>query len=108
MNKMKLLYLYIPLCLVLLGSCREEFDDHYKTSGESTITENIVDILRADPQFSLFVNAIDRLDLATTIGKSAIYTCLAQTNEDVEAFLKSKNYTSIDEVPEDELAQWLN
>lgn len=108
MNKMKLLYLCIPLCLVLLGSCREEFDDHYKTSGESTITENIVDILRADPQFSLFVKAIDRLDLATTIGKSAIYTCLAQTNEDVEAYLKSNNYASIDEVPEDELTQWLN
>lgn len=108
MNKIKLLYLCIPLCLVLLGSCREEFDDHYKTSGESTITENIVDILRADPQFSLFVKAIDRLDLATTIGKSAIYTCLAQTNEDVEAYLKSNNYASIDEVPEDELAQWLN
>lgn len=108
MNKMKLLYLWIPLCLVLLNSCREEFYDHYETSGESTITENIVDILRTDPNFSLFVQAIDRLDLATTLGKSAIYTCLAQTNKDVEAYLKSKNVASIDEVPEDELTQWLN
>ena len=105
---MKLLYLWIPLCLVLLNSCREEFYDHYETSGESTITENIVDILRTDPNFSLFVQAIDRLDLATTLGKSAIYTCLAQTNKDVEAYLKSKNVASIDEVPEDELTQWLN
>lgn len=78
MNKIRFLYPCILLCLCTLISCRKEFEDHYKTSGESTISENIVDILRANPDYSLFVQAIDRLGLAETIGKSAIYTCLVQ------------------------------
>lgn len=108
MNKIRSLYPCIFLCLCTLISCREEFEDHYKTSGKSTISENIVEILRANPDYSLFVKAIDRLNLAETIGKSAIYTCLVQTNEDVETYLKSKGYSSIEEVPEDELNVWLN
>jgi len=108
MNKIRLLYPCIFLCLCTLISCRKEFEDHYKTSGKSTITENIVDILRAKPEFSLFVQAIDRLNLAETLGKSAIYTCLAPKNEDVEIFLKSKGCSSIDEVPENDLIVWFN
>ena len=108
MNKNRLLYPCILLCLCTLVSCRKEFEDHYKTSGESTISENIVDILRANPDYSLFVQAIDRLGLAETVGKSAIYTCLVQKNEDVETYLKSKGYSSIEDVPEDELNVWLN
>lgn len=108
MNKIRSLYLFIFLSLCTLISCREEFNDHYKTSGDSTISENIIEILRTNPDYSLFVKAIDRLDLAETVGKSAIYTCLVQTNEDVETYLKSKGYSSIEEVPEDELNVWLN
>lgn len=108
MNKMKFLYLCIASCLCALISCREEFEDHYETSGESTINENIVDILRADPDFSLFVKAIDRLGLASTIGNAAIYTCLAQTNKDVETYLSANGYPSIEEMPEDKLGEWLN
>ena len=98
----------ICLSLWTIMSCNEEFDEHYKTSGKSTIKENIVDVLRANPDFSLFVEAIDRLDLSNTLGKSAIYTCLAQTNKDVESYLKSKGYASIQDVPTDELTVWLN
>ena len=108
MNKNRLLYPCVFLFLWVLISCREEFEDHYKISGESTISENIVDILRANPDYSLFVQAIDRLGLAETIGKSAIYTCLVQKNEDVETYIKSKGYASIEEIPEDELNVWLN
>ena len=108
MNKIRFLYPCILLCLCTLISCRKEFEDHYKTSGESTISENIVDILRTNPDYSLFVQAIDRLGLAETIGKSAIYTCLVQKNEDVESYVKSKGYSSIEEIPEDELNVWLN
>ena len=68
MNKNRLLYPCILLCLCTLVSCRKEFEDHYKTSGESTISENIVDILRANPDYSLFVQAIDRLGLAELSG----------------------------------------
>lgn len=107
MNKIRLLSLWVLFFLILTTSCRKEFEDHYESKGSSTISQNIVDILREKPDFSLFVRAIDRLDLAVTLGKSGIYTCLAPRNKDVEAFLSEKNYT-IETIPERELSAWVN
>jgi len=108
MNKMKLLPLGLLLLLIAVCSCREEFNDHYDTKGGSTISQNIVEVLREKPDFSLFVKAIDRLDLAVTLGKSGVYTCLAPRNADVEKFLAEKNVNSVDEVPEGDLREWVN
>lgn len=108
MNKIKLLSAGMLLLLIAVSSCRKEFDDHYEAKGKATIDKSIVEVLRERPEFSLFVQAIDRFDLSTTLGKSGIYTCLAPRNEDVETFLKSYNVTSVSEVPEAELRKWLN
>lgn len=105
---MKLLPVGLLLFLLVVYSCREEFDDHYDTESRSTISKNIVEVLREEPEFSLFVKAIDRLDLAVTLGKAGVYTCLAPRNEDVEKFLAEKNSTSIDNVNVGDLREWVN
>lgn len=105
---MKLLPVGLLLLLLVVYSCREEFDDHYDTKGGATISKNIVEVLREKPEFSLFVKAIDRLDLAVTLGKAGIYTCLAPRNEDVEKFLAEKNTASIDDVNVGDLREWVN
>lgn len=108
MNKIKLFPLGLLLLLLTVYSCREEFNDHYDSKGGTTIDKNIVEVLREKPEFSLFVKAIDRLELAVTLGKAGIYTCLAPRNEDVEKFLAEKNATSIDDVAEGDLREWVN
>ena len=106
MNKRKF-FLY-GLLLMTIYSCREEFHDHYDTESKTTISQNIVEVLRGKGDFSLFVEAIDHLDLAVTLGKSGIYTCLAPKNEDVEVFLKERNATSITDIDKGILREWVN
>lgn len=108
MNKMKLILGGLLLLLMTQYSCREEFDDHYDSNNRTTIDKNIVEVLREKPDFSLFVKAIDRLDLAVTLGKSGIYTCLAPRNVDVEKFLAEKQVGTIDDVAEGDLREWVN
>ena len=108
MNKLKFFLPGLFLLLATLYSCREEFDEHYDTKSGTTIGKNIVEVLREKPDFSLFVKAIDRLDLAVTLGKSGIYTCLAPRNKDVEKFLAEKGVGSIDNVAEGDLREWVN
>lgn len=104
--KINILKLCALLCICLSVSCRKEFDDHYESRGESTIKQNIVEILRLEPDFSLFVQAIDRLELATSLSESAIFTCLAPRNKEVELF--AQPYGGIESVPEATLRSWLN
>lgn len=108
MNKIRLLQLCAVLLLLATVSCREEFNKQYESAGRSTIDKNIVQVLREDPDFSLFVAMIDRLNLAATLGESAIYTCLAPRNKDVEAYLSKNGYASIEAIPEDNLQVWVN
>lgn len=108
MNKIRLLQLCAILLLLMVVSCREEFNKQYESTGRSTIDKNIVQVLREDPDFSLFVAMIDRLNLATTLGESAIYTCLAPRNKDVEAYLNKNGYASIESIPENKLQVWVN
>lgn len=106
MNKRKF-FLY-GLLLMTICSCREEFNNHYDSESKTTISQNIVEVLRGKSEFSLFVEAIDRLDLAVTLGKSGIYTCLAPKNEDVKTFLKEKNASSIADIDKGTLREWVN
>lgn len=106
MNKRK--FFLFGLLLMTIYSCREEFDDHYDSESKTTISQNIVEVLREKEDFSLFVEAIDYLDLAVTLGKSGIYTCLAPRNKDVEVFLAENDATSIAEMDKGNLREWVN
>ena len=108
MKKNKIFYLcfsYIVLAIFTIA-CSDKFDEHYNPSRK--IDKNIVQILSEDSQFSQFVEMIDKLNLRTTLGEGAIYTCLAPTNEQVKAFLETGGYATIDAVPANELRQYVN
>ena len=98
----KLLYVIIAVFGI---SCSKEFDEHFNPK---KIDKNIVQILSEDPNHSEFVKMIDKLDLRKTLGEAAIYTCLAPTNDQVNAYLNDLGYYSIDEVPVLELRQYVN
>ncbi len=91
---------------MLIVSCSSDFEEHYNP--EQQIDRNIIDILNADVQFSNFVEMIDKLELRKTLGEAAIYTCLAPKNEHVQKFFEKNGYSSIDDVPELVLRQYVN
>ncbi len=106
--KLKTHYLFkaiVPL-FCLICSCTTAFDNHYNP--ERMIDGNIIQVLEKDDKFSDFVKIIDKLELRVTLGESALYTCLAPTNEHVQSFLQEKGFNSIDDVPEIELRQYVN
>lgn len=109
MNKIRLLQIGLVLLLFVasISCCREEFKDHYDAKGNTTISKNIIEILREKQDFSLFIQMVDRAGLAKTLGESGIYTCLAPRNKDVEAYL-NKTGNSIESIPLNELKKWIN
>lgn len=108
MNKQRHLIFLLRLLIPVLAvtACSEDFDEHYNSS--SQLEKNIIQVLEEDGRFSSFVAMIDRLDLRSTLGEAAIYTCLAPTNEHVAAWLDKKGHGSIEAAPEEELRSYVN
>lgn len=108
-NKIHLWGIGLAFMATLMVSCESEFDKHFGNSDTTTtIDKNIVEILATMPDMTLFHSAIVRLDLESTLGKSALYTCLAPRNEDVQSWIDDNSYGSIEGVPEIALRQWVN
>lgn len=107
MRQTKTHFVVLYLVLAVFGiSCSKKFDEHYNPT--SKIDKNIIEVLAEDPELLDFVKIIDKVGLRKALGETAIYTCLAPTNEHVLAFVKANGYQTIDEVPEVLLRQYVN
>jgi len=73
--------------VLLFGSCREEFDNHYNKVNDASIGMNVVQVLEEKGGFELFVQMIRRADLERTLSQSGLYTCFAPKDEHVQAWL---------------------
>lgn len=102
-----LLFLKIIFLLFFVAfRCTTAFEDHYNP--KRMIDSNIIQVLENNDKFSDFIKIIDKLELRVTLGESALYTCLAPTNDHVQSFLQQSGYNSIDDIPEIELRQYVN
>lgn len=107
MKQTKKYFILLYVILTVFGlSCSKEFQEHYNP--ERRIDKNIIQVLSEDPDLTDFVKIIDKLGLRKTLGEAAIYTCFAPTNEQVNAYFKSKGFTSIADVPVLALRQYVN
>lgn len=97
---------YGTLTCLLLGGCAKDINEYYNP--QSALDKNIIQVLEEDGRFSAFIGLIDRLDLRSTLGEAAIYTCLAPMDEHVLSYFTQKGFSTIDEVPEDELRKFVN
>ncbi len=79
----------------LLSSCSDDPDsDHFYTfTGEM-----MSDYLRAREQFSEFSAIVERAGLMDLLSTYGAYTCFPPNNEAVEAFLKGRGLSSIDQL----------
>lgn len=97
---------YGLLLAVTIVACSKNFDEHYYPS--TLLEDNIIEVLEKDGRFSSFVGIIDTLGLRKTLGEAAIYTCLAPTDEHVQAYVQESGYSSLAEVPREQLEQYVN
>ena len=93
--------------MLLFGSCREEFDDHYTKVNDASIGLNVIQVLEEKGGFELFVKMIRRADLERTLSQSGLYTCFAPKDEHVQPWLDQKGWT-VESMPERDLIDFIN
>lgn len=99
--------LWIGGILLLLGSCREEFDDHYHGVNDASIGTNVIQVLEEKGGFELFLGMIRRAELERTLSQSGLYTCFAPKDEYVQRWLDEKGWT-VANMPERTLVDFIN
>lgn len=99
--------LWICGIVLLFGSCREEFDDHYNKVNDASIGMNVIQVLEEKGGFDLFVRMIRRADLERTLSQSGLYTCFAPKDEHVQPWLDEKGWT-VENMPEREMIDFIN
>ncbi len=106
--KRYLLSIAIVACSIL-GTCITSCDDSIPAEKYYTFTgEMMSDYLNARPQFSEFVQIINRaqysqrgINLMDLIATYGLYTCFAPDNEAVDTYLREHGYSSVNDIPYD-------
>ena len=95
------------LILVISFSCSN--DDNGSEPVAPETGQNIVEIALATPELTILVSALQAADgdLVNVLQGDGPFTVLAPTNAAFTAFLASNNFTSLDDVPSDVLAEIL-
>ena len=93
--------------ILLFGSCREEFDDHYNKVNDASIGMSVIQVLEEKGGFELFVQMIRRADLERTLSQSGLYTCFAPKDEHVQPWLDQNGWT-VANMPERTMIDFIN
>ena len=93
--------------ILLFGSCREEFDDHYNKVNDASIGMSVIQVLEEKGGFELFVQMIRRADLERTLSQSGLYTCFAPKDEHVQPWLDQHGWT-VENMPERTMIDFIN
>ena len=101
------LLLWICGVVLLFGSCREEFDDHYNKVNDASIGMSVTQVLENKGGFELFLQMIRRADLERTLSQSGLYTCFAPKDEDVQKWLDENGWT-VANMPERKMIDFIN
>lgn len=97
-------FFILLLCLIGFVSCESD-DNSQLISG----TNSIVDYLKAQPNFSLFSKAVQRVGLEGTLdGNAGTYTVLVPDDEAMQAYLQTHQYNSVEAVPMTKLTRLVN
>ncbi len=93
------------ICLTLITSCKDGFDDYWKYEAEQDGA--LYTKLKENAQFSLFVRAIERAGLQTTLDRAGVYTIFAPTDAAMQTYLTGKG-TTIEQVSVADLTEIVN
>lgn len=87
-------------------SCKKGFKDYY--ANESPKGGYLFEKIKSNSNFSLFAQGLERANLVQYLDQGGLYTVFAPTDEAFSRFLSSGGYSSIANVPIDELFRILS
>lgn len=97
-----LLGAYSLAFLLLLTACNDK-DEYYERP--SWLEPPIYDVLMEKGNFTLYLEAIDRTLYSSVLKRAGNYTVFAPNDDAFQRFLSEKGYTSISDIPVDELTK---
>ena len=95
------------LALLLIGSVAFVSCDNDDDDDQGTPTNDIMNVLSVDPDYSLLVAALEQTNLDQVLSSPGPFTLFAPDNSSMQAFLASAGYTSLADVPADVLGDVL-
>lgn len=94
--------LLLPLLLAAsLSGCKKGFDKYWPTDNPKT--GFIYDKVKSDSSFTTFAAGLERAGLVKFVNVSGLYTVFAPTNDAFQKYFKSKGYSSVNDVPVNDL-----
>lgn len=99
MNNIFFKLLMLSIVLTTLSRCTNEKDTYYDEP--SWVKGSLYEILQQENRFDSYLKCVDRTLHAPSLKGGALYTCFAPNDEAFDSFLRSENYKSVDDIPQE-------
>jgi uncharacterized surface protein with fasciclin (FAS1) repeats len=94
---------FVIILFLLVYACEEDITEREIYQKPDWLEGKLYTQIRTVENLSDFANAIKLVGLDSLIDKSGLYTIFAPNNEAISAYLLSKNYQSLEDIPLDQL-----
>lgn len=95
---------FIILSVILLSACDESFKDKYFDRPE-WLEPPIYTVLQEEGRFTNYLKCVDRTQYATVLKGAGLYTVFAPNDDAFNAWMQKKSYTSVNDIPVEEVKQ---
>jgi len=89
------------IALFIITGCEKKFDEYYKIPED--LIGTILEILEEDGNFTRFIKAVELADYADVLGRTGNFTVFAPDDRAFSEFMAERGYSSLEEIPEEEL-----
>ena len=89
------------IILLILAGCTKEFEEYYQVP--EGLIGTILDVLEEDGHYTQFIKAVEMADFADVLGKTGNFTVFAPDDAAFAEFFTETGYTSLEDIPEEEL-----
>ena len=87
--------------ILFCTGCEQQFDKYYKVP--DNLIGTVLDVLQEDGNYTLFCDALVRVNYDDIIGKTGNFTVFAPNDSAFNVFFKESGYASLDDIPDEEL-----
>ena len=91
----------ILIILIILSGCTKEFEEYYKIP--EGLIGTILDVLEEDGNYTQFIKAVKLVEYDDVLGKTGNFTVFAPNDAAFSEFFTENGYTSLEDIPEEEL-----
>jgi uncharacterized surface protein with fasciclin (FAS1) repeats len=87
--------------LFINPGCEKRFDEYYRVPDD--LIGTILDVLEEEGNYTQFIRAVELVDFADVLGRTGNFTVFAPDDAAFAGFFNESGYTSLEEIPEEEL-----